>query len=189
MGAVEKDADAVRFLDHALAELREPAVGPVEAAIRELVRRVIGEKELPEAEPRRCLDPVELPAHEIAALGGEDESRSSFPLRPPDVLDPVGHEEVLVLPREAMPLHEVLDDVVESVMRTAGGDCIGGDAVAVGLVELRVAPDLHRGVDEEEGRVSIENAMKSAVLHVVNDTTSPVIDSVLEESPCLRCCF
>jgi hypothetical protein len=46
MRGIEEDSDPVRFLDDALAELRKPSVRAVEAAVGELVRCVIREKEL-----------------------------------------------------------------------------------------------------------------------------------------------
>ncbi len=178
---VEQDPDAVRFFDDALAELRKSSVGSVEAAVGELVRRVVREKELSQAEPGGGLDAVELPADEIAALRRENEGRFALPLRAADVRDALGDQKVLVLPREAVPFHEVHDDLVESVMRTAGGDGVGGDAVAVRLFEVGVGPDLHRGVDEDVGMVPLENGMKAAVLHPANDTTS---DKLLRDAVC-----
>ena len=81
-----------------------------------------------------------------------------------------------MFPGDPVPIHEVFDDGVESVMRAAGGDGERGHPVAVRLLEIRIRPDLHRRVDEDVGMVLFQNGMKAAVLH--SQTITRVISSL-----------
>jgi hypothetical protein len=162
MGAVQQQSHPVALVDSRLAERGQAAIGPVQAPIAEPVGLAVGEDQHPQTKTVEGLNPVELVADEISALRGQKERGLFIPLGVGDVLRLGGDHDIGITTRHVMPEHQSFKGLVKGKMGVPGRDRVSRDPVPVSVLEFRVGPDLHAGVDEDIGMILLQNGMNAS---------------------------
>ncbi len=96
MGAVHHHAHPAALGDDQLAEGRQAAVVPVEAAVADQVGGIVRRQEHAQPQAVEGLDAVELVLDEIAPLGGHQQGSLALVVGPHDVVCGLDQQQVVV---------------------------------------------------------------------------------------------